>query len=517
MQEYTIAELQGMLQSGETSSIELVEAYLDRVERFDRGGPRLNAVIEINPDAIEIAKSLDAERRAGKIRGPLHGIPIMIKDNIDTADRMMTTSGSLALLGSIAAQDAHLVARLRQSGTLLLAKTNLSEWANFRSQHSTSGWSSRGGQTRNPYALDRNPCGSSSGSAVAVAANLCAAAVGTETDGSIVCPAQTNGIVGLKPTLGLVSRSGVIPIAHSQDTAGPMARTVTDTALLLSAMAGVDPKDPATMTPEWKGLADYTQFLDQKALKGSRIGVARSYFGFDWRVDQVIEECLRVMKAEGAVLVDPVDLLDESKLGASELQVLLYEFKADLDAYLGSLGPGAAVHSLKELIHYNEEHKALVMPFFQQERLLAAHAKGDLQQKRYQNALRRNLRLSRQEGIDKTLLEHQLDAIVAPTGSPAWLTDWVKGDHFSGGGFSSLAAIAGYPHITVPAGFIHGLPVGISFFASAWSEPSLLRLAYAFEQASRVRKPPQFLPTVDFGLDAGHGVDPCTAGQSLLV
>ena len=489
---------------GEASAVQLVQTYLDGIEKIDRNGPRLNSVIELNPDALSIAEALDRELAAGTLRGSLHGIPILIKDNIDTGDKMTTTSGSLALEGSYAERDAFLVDRLRQAGAVILGKTNLSEWANFRSDHSTSGWSSRGGQTRNPYALDRNPCGSSSGSAVAVAANLCAAAIGTETDGSIVCPSQANGIVGMKPTLGLVSRSGVIPIAHSQDTAGPMARTVEEAAILLGALTGIDEHDPATLDSQDRAFGDYTQFLDPGGLRGSRIGVARSYFEFDGRVAKLMDSCLELMKQKGAELVDPVELMDESKLSKSELEVLYYEFKADLNAYLAGLGPGAAVHSLQEIIQFNEQHKERAMPYFLQERMVKAQSKGPLSQKKYINALERNLRLSRTGGIDKVLAEHRLDAIVAPTGGPAWLTDPVQGDHFSGGGFSSLAAVAGYPHITVPAGTIFGLPVGISFFASAWSEPALIRLAYAFERASQVRQPPKFLPTAEVSLDAAR-------------
>lgn len=499
MEELSIFTLQERMASGELSAVRLVESYLERNDQIDRSGPSLNAIIELNPDAPGIAAMLDEERRSKGPRGALHGIPIVIKDNIDTADRMTTTAGSLALEGSIAAQDAYLVERLRAAGAVLLGKANLSEWANFRSTRSTSGWSSRGGQTRNPYALDRNPCGSSSGSAVAAAANLCAAAVGTETDGSIVCPAHINGIVGLKPTVGLVSRSGVIPISHSQDTAGPMARSVQDVAILLGVMTGVDARDFATQASQGKAYTDYTKFLDPDGLKGARIGVARSYFGFDPKVDKIMEACIEALKAGGAEIIDPVEVVAESKLEKSEITVLLYDFKADLNAYLSGLGPGAGVHSMEEVIRFNEENASRVMPYFGQERMLEAQEKGPLTDKRYVLALGRARRLARR-GIDIPMQEHRLDAIIAPTGSPSWLTDLVNNGHLITGGFSSPAAVAGYPHITLPAGYIFGLPVGISFFASAWAEPTLLRLAYAFEQATQVRVPPQFLATVDLSI-----------------
>ena len=491
MDEYTILELQEKMQAGEITSRELARAYLERIATLDQAGPCLNSVIEVNPDALEIAARLDQERAKGKTRGPLHGIPIILKDNIDTADRMTTTAGSLALEGSIAPRDAFLAERLRAAGVVILAKANLSEWANFRSSHSVSGWSSRGGQVRNPYALDRSPCGSSSGSAVAVAANLCAAAVGTETDGSIVCPSHTNGIVGIKPTLGLVSRSGVIPIAHSQDTAGPMARTVSDAAALLGAMTGVDERDPATRESEGKSHADYTAFLDSQGLQGARIGVARNFFGFNPRVDDLMERCLGVMKAQGAELVDPVELKTPG-LDETEIEVLYYEFLADLNAYLGSLGPDAPARSMEEVIAFNERHRDRAMPYFGQEHMLKARKKGPLTDEVYRKALETNHRLTRAEGIDKLLQEHNLQAIVAPTGDPAWLIDYVNGDTPGGGGCSSPAAVAGYPHITVPAGLVCGLPVGLSFFGAAWSEPTLIRLAYAFEQATQARQSPNF-------------------------
>lgn len=497
MEEWTICQLQEKMSQGELTSRQLIELYLGRIELIDRQGPKLNSIIEVNPGALDIAASLDKEREQGHIRSGLHGIPILIKDNIATGDRMTTTAGSLALEGSIPPQDAFLVSRLRDAGAVFIGKANLSEWANFRSTHSVSGWSSRAGQTRNPYALDRSPCGSSSGSAVAVAANLCAAAIGTETDGSIICPSQTNGIVGVKPTVGLVSRSGIIPIAHSQDTAGPMARSVADAALLLNAMAGADLKDLATVEyPAY--VIDYTQFLDKKGMKGARIGVSRNLFGFLPAVDQVMETCLQVMKDLGAELVDPANIETAKKMDETEIEVLLYEFKADLNAYLAHLGPEAPVHSLEEVIAFNQNNSERVMPFFGQEHMLKAQEKGPLTEESYLKALETNIRLSQAEGIDATLKDHHVDAIVAPSGGPAWLLDYINGDSGSGGS-SSPAAVAGYPNITVPAGHIHGLPVGISFMGTACSEPVLFRLAYAFEQATLARRAPEFLPTLHGG------------------
>ena len=499
MQELTILELQAKMRSGELSAQKLIEDCLERIQGIDRSGPALNAVIELNPDALAIAAVLDAERAEKGARGPLHGIPVILKDNLDTADKMTTTAGSLALEGSIPVQDSTVAQRLREAGAVLLGKANLSEWANFRSSHSSSGWSSRGGQTLNPYVLDRNPCGSSSGSAVAVAANLCTAAIGTETDGSIVCPSHANGIVGLKPTLGLVSRAGVIPIAHSQDTAGPMARCVADAAIILGALTGDDPRDAATAASQGKAWQDYTQFLDPNGLKGARIGVARNFFGFHPAVDAIMETCLQAMKDQGAELIDPADIETKDKTDETEIEVLLYEFKADLNAFLASLGLQSNVHSLEEVIKFNEANRKRVMPYFEQERMVKAQAKGPLTDEAYFKALETNHRLSREEGIDATLQKHNLQVIVAPTGGPAWLTDWVNGDHYTGGGSSSPAAVAGYPHITVPAGYVFGLPIGISFIASAFQEPVLFRIAYAFEQATRVRKPPQYLKSIEFG------------------
>lgn len=516
MQSPTILDLQAHLAYGTLTATGLVETYLARIEAINRSGPRLNAVLELNPDALAIADALDAERRAQGPRGPLHGIPILLKGNIDTADRMTTTAGSLALAGSIAPQDAFIVQRLRQAGAVILGKANLSEWANFRSSRSTSGWSSQGGLTRNPYALDRSGCGSSTGSGVAVAAGLCAAAIGTETDGSITCPAAVNGIVGLKPTLGLVSRSGIIPIAHSQDTAGPMARTVTDAAILLGALAGEDASDPATAVggrqpavnskaqnladgPRVTGYSspftDYTQFLDKDGLRGARIGVARQYFGKHPKVDAVIEASLAAMRGLGAEVLDLAAPLPDDEIGVHEIEVLLYEFKAGLDAYLAGLGPDAPVKSMADVIAFNAAHADQVMPYFGQERMLQAQAKGPLTDETYLQALASSKRLAGAEGIDKALAGQRLDAIVSPTTGPAWPIDLVNGDH-SIGSCSTPAAVAGYPHITVPAGFVFGLPVGLSFFAGAWSEPALLRLAYAFEQATQARRAPQFLATV---------------------
>ncbi len=501
LEELTISELQRGLQSGKYTSRSLVEKYSERINDLDKRGPKLNSVIELNPDCEAIAVALDRERKERGPRSPLHGIPILIKDNIDTQDRMMTTAGSLALLGAKPFQDAFIVKKLREAGAVILGKTNLSEWANFRSTKSSSGWSARGGQTKNPYVLDRNPCGSSSGSGVAPSANLCAAAIGTETDGSIVCPSNANSLVGIKPTLGLVSRSGIIPIAHSQDTAGPMARTVADAALLLGVLAGEDPRDKATAQSRGKTYTDYTRFLDKDGLRGMRIGVARKHFGFNRLVDKLMEESLRAIGNLGALVTSPADIPTTGQFDDSEFEVLLYEFKADLNAYLQGLGASTPMRSLKDLIAFNESKAEFEMPYFGQDIFEKAQEKGPLTDRKYLQALRKNQLLTRTQGIDFIMKKHRLDALVAPTGGPPWPTDWLNGDHFTGG-YSSASAVAGYPHITVPAGYIHGLPVGISFFGGAYSEPTLIKIAYAFEQETKARRPPKYLPTVSFKEDA---------------
>jgi amidase len=495
LDEMSITELQQHMQSGRFSARSLVEKYISRINEIDKAGPSLNSIIELNPDAESIAANLDRERKDKGARGPLHGIPVLIKDNIDTADRLMTTAGSLALVGSKPSQDAFIVKRLREAGAVILGKTNLSEWANFRSNHSSSGWSGRGGQTRNPYAVDRNPCGSSSGSGVAPSANLCAGAIGTETDGSVVCPSSANSLVGIKPTVGLVSRAGIIPIAHSQDTAGPMARTVSDAAMLLSVLTGQDPRDSVTLESRGKALSDYTRFLDKDGLKGMRLGVARKYFGFNDQVDKLIGERLDDLKRLGAVLIDPADIPTSGKFDASELEVLLYEFKADLNKYLAGLGT-SPVRSLKEVIDFNEKNRDKEMPYFGQDLFIKAQAKGPLTSQKYIQALKKNHLLTRTQGIDFVMKQHRLDALIAPTGGPAWPTDLVNGDHFTGG-YSSASAVAGYTHITVPAGYVFGMPVGISFFAGAYSEPQLIKMAYAFEQGTKARRPPKFLTTAN--------------------
>jgi amidase len=496
LDEITIGELQDGLNSGRFTARSLVEKYSERIDEVDKSGPRVNAIIEMNPDAMAIADALDQERKAKGSRGPLHGVPVLIKDNIDTADRMMTTAGSLALVGSKPAKDSFVAQKLRAAGAVILGKTNLSEWANIRSSHSVSGWSGRGGLTHNPYALDRNPCGSSSGTGAGISANLAAVGIGTETDGSIVCPSSSNGLAGIKPTVGLVSRSGIVPISHSQDGAGPMCRTVHDAAVLLGALTGVDPEDSATNASAGKAQTDYAQFCDPNGLEGARIGVARKYLGFNDAVDALMSESLDVMKKQGAIIVDPADIPSLGKFDDSEMTVFLYELKADLKAYLARLGPNPPVKSLKDIIEFNEHNQQKEMPYFGQDLFLKSQTKGPLTDKEYVDALAKNHQLARTDGIDAVMNKLKLDAIVGPTGGPAWLTDLITGDHF-GGGSSNAAAVAGYPNINVTMGFIFGLPVGISFFGRAWSEPLLIKLAYAFEQATKARQAPRFLPTIE--------------------
>ncbi len=495
LNETTVAALQEGFRSGRWSARQIAELYLSRIEGIDRQGPRVNSVIEVNPDAIAIAESLDGERRAGRVRGPLHGIPVLIKDNIDTADRMQTTAGSLALEGSIAPRDAFIVDRLRAAGAVLLGKTNLSEWANFRSSQSTSGWSGRGGQTKNPYVLDRNPCGSSSGSGAAGAANLAALTIGTETDGSIVCPSSISGLVGIKPTVGLWSRSGIIPISHTQDTAGPMCRTVTDAAILLGALTGADDRDPATAASRGRAQTDYRPFLDASGLKGARIGVMRKHMAISGKTEAVYQEALAALKSAGAVLVDPVDLADPAPLGAAEWEVLAYEFKAGVNRYLATLGPRVPYRTLTDLIAFNRANPDREMPHFGQETFEVAEKKGPLTDPRYRSQLALCRRLSRTLGLDARFVRHRLDAIVAVAAGPAWPIDWVNGDRFTGGA-STYPAVAGYPSITVPAGQVTGLPVGVLFMGKPWGEGRLLQFAYAFEQTTKARRPPEFRATV---------------------
>ncbi len=497
LEEMTVADLQRGMMAGRWTSRRITEMYLARIAQLDEEGPALRAVIETNPDALAIADELDRERRARGPRGPLHGIPILVKDNLDTADRMTTTAGSLALEGSISKQDSTVARKLREAGAVLLAKTNMSEWANFRSEHSSSGWSARGGQCRNPYVLDRNPCGSSSGSGAGTSANFGALSIGTETDGSIVCPSSINGLVGIKPTVGLVSRAGIIPISQTQDTAGPMTRSVADAAVLLGMIAGPDSRDAATAANAGHVQADYTRFLDANGLKGARIGVARQYLGFNIDADKIMEAAFAEMKRQGAELIDPVEVPKDSDVSDFEMRVLLFEFKSGLNAYLSSLGANLAVKTLEAAIAFNEKNRDREMPHFGQELFIKAQASGSLTSKPYLDALKKCRTVSREKGIDAAMRKHNIDAIVAPTCGPAWVTDWINGDHF-GGGCSTLPAVAGYPHITLPAGYVHGLPVGISFFGSAWSEPTLLKLAYAFEQTTKHRLPPKFLPTASF-------------------
>lgn len=497
LDEVTIDQLQAGMKSGKYTARSIAEKYLERIQDVDKQGAALNSVIEVNPDALEIAESLDRERKGKGARGPLHGIPVLIKDNIDTADKMMTTAGSLALVGAPRPpKDAFVAQQLRKAGAVILAKTNLSEWANIRSNHSTSGWSGRGGLTKNPYALDRNPCGSSSGTGAGVSGNLAAGGIGTETDGSIVCPSSANGLAGIKPTVGLVSRAGIIPISHSQDGAGPMCRTLRDAAIMLGALTGADPEDGYTGESSGKSYTDYTQFLDANGLKGARIGVARKYFGFSDGVDGIMAEAIDVMKKQGAEVVDPADIETFGKFDDSETLVLDYELKADMEKYLARLGPASPMKTLQDVIEFNNKNAQKEMPYFGQDIFTKAQEKGPLTTREYIDALEKNHRLARIEGIDAAMDKFKLDALIAPTGGPAWITDLVTGDHF-GGGSSNAAAVAGYPNINVTAGYVFGLPVGISFFGRAWSEPVLLKVAYGFEQATQARKAPRFLPTAE--------------------
>lgn len=491
VEEKTVLELQDALKTGKITSKQLVEIYLKRIKEID---PKLNSIIEINPDAVAIAERMDKERKSGKIRSPMHGIPVVIKDNIDTADKMKTTAGSLALVDApTPKEDAFLVKKLRESGAVILGKTNLSEWANFRSEDSSSGWSGRGGQTRNPYILDRSPCGSSSGSGAAIAANLAPVAVGTETNGSIVCPASVNGIVGIKPTLGLVSRTGVIPIAHSQDTAGPMARTVTDAVILLNALTGSDPKDSVTSQFSSKGEKDYTKFLQKDGLKGAKIGVVRQYFGRNSRLDELMNTNLKILEKNGAVLKD-VNFPDLRNFGDDSYEVLLYEFKSDLNAYLKNRG--GKYDSLEKLIEFNKQNADKEMPYFGQDIFEKAQAKKDLNDRVYRLALLQSKVLSQDKGIDMVMDKDNLDAIVAPSNAQAWMIDLISGDSPTNYvSSSSLAAVAGYPNITVPSGFLNEMPIGMSFFGRAFSEPVLIKIAYSWEQATNARRKPKLLET----------------------
>jgi amidase len=487
LEEVTISELADAMASGDRTSAEITELYLDRIAALDRSGPRLRSIIETNPDALEVARRLDEERASGNVRGPLHGVPIVLKDNIDTADGMTTTAGSYALEDHVAAQDSGVAARLREAGAVLLAKANLSEWANIRSSRSSSGWSGRGGQCGNAYAIDRNPCGSSSGSGASVSANFCAGAIGTETNGSVVCPSSVNGVVGIKPTVGLVSRAGIIPIAHTQDTAGPMTRSVADAAAILSALVGPDPRDPQTEPSARFVGTDYTQHLDADGLRGARIGIERSHFGNHPVVDSLMEDAIRAMSAAGATIVDNTVIETRREFSQASFQILLYELKADLAAYLEMSGRPNGMATLADVIAFNEENADREMPYFGQEIFLMAEEKGDLTSQEYLDAVRTAGELSRARGIDAVMEAHQLDAIVAPTTGPAWKIDLVTDDGSSYGS-SGSAAISGYPSITVPNGYVFGMPVGILFFGRAWSEDVLIRLAYAYEQATQHRR-----------------------------
>lgn len=494
LDELTVADLQAGMTSGKYTSRSLVEKYSARIRQLDSQGPALRAVIEMNPDALQIADAMDAERRSGKVRGALHGIPVLIKDNIATADKMETTAGSLMLVGAKVPRDAFIVTKLREAGAVILGKTNLSEWANFRSTHSSSGWSGRGGQTRNPYALDRSPSGSSSGSGSAAAANFCAVTIGTETDGSITAPSAAASLVGLKPTVGLVSRSGIIPISASQDTAGPMTRTVMDAAVLLTSIAGADPRDSATREANSHAV-DFTRGLNA-GIRGMRIGVPREkLFGYNEKTDALANDAIKVLRGLGAVIVDPANIPTAGKVDDDEYEVLLYEFKDGLRRYLAEVD--TPIKSLADMIAYNKAHANEELRYFGQEIFLKAEQKGPLSSPAYRKALARSQMMARAQGIDATMKKYRLDAFIAPTMAPPPLIDLVSGDPGFPGGATTLPAVSGYPHITVPGGYIFGVPIGISFFAEKWSESKLLRIAYAFEQATHHRKPPRFLATAE--------------------
>lgn len=492
VEEMTISELRKGYEERKFTVKEVAAAYIARIEAIDRSGPMLNSVIAINPEALKIAEQLDDELSKGKARGPLHGVPVLLKDNIDTHDKMPNTGGSRALANSFPAKDSTIAKKLRDAGALIIGKANLSEWANFRSEHSSSGWSGVGSQAKNPYVVDRNPCGSSSGSGAAVSANLCMIAIGTETNGSIVCPSNNNGIVGIKPTVGLWSRSGIIPISFTQDTPGPMARTVEDAAISLGPLTGVDPDDAATTASSNNSLDDYTKFLKKDGLKGKRIGLLKNLMGFMPEVDEIVIQAVADIEKQGAEVIE-IEGPDDKNFDGPSYQVMLYEFKDGLNKYLSSLGKDAPVKNLEELIEFNKKD-AIELKYFGQDIFEKAAKKGDLESKEYRESLDKMLKATREDGIDKLMNDNNLDALMAPTGSPAWKTDLVVGDHFVGGS-SSLAAIAGYPAVTVPAGFVDELPVGVSFFGRAWSEPTLIEIAYSYEQATKHRKPPKFLPT----------------------
>jgi amidase len=494
LEEATIADLQGLMASGRLTARQLVQMYLDRIDALDQKGPTLRSILEINPNALMIAEALDNERRTKGSRGPLHGMPILLKDNIDTMD-MMTTAGSLALVGPRPPQDATVTTRLREAGAVILGKANMTEWANFRSTRASSGWSGVGRQGLNPYVLDRNPCGSSSGSAQAVSADLVTAALGTETNGSIVCPSSVCGVVGIKPTVGLTSRAGVIPISHTQDTVGPICRTVADAAAVLAALTGVDSRDPATRDSDGHFFTDYTQFLDPHGMRGARIGIVRQYFGINEHADRLVLPLIEVMSEMGAVIVDPANFTNFAAFPGAQRTVFEYEFKADLNQYLASR-PDLSVHTLEDLIAFNNAHAAEEMPYFQQELFMASQARGPLTEQEYLDALAQDFRISQKEGIDDVMDRLELDALFAPSRNPAWAIDVVNGDRGLLGS-STPAALAGYPLITVPAGYAFGeLPVGVTFMGRRWSEPTLIRIAFAFEQATKARRPPKFLPTL---------------------